>query len=361
MLMGVVKANAYGHGAVRVAKTVLKAGADRLAVATLTEAIELRNAAINAPILVLGYTPADLFALAVANDITLTIYEPESAQALNHHAAQQSKRAVVHVKVNTGMNRLGMRPEECLDYLAYLKTFENVNGEGIYTHFATADEADQSFALEQFKRFQTMLTTLEQANLRPSIAHAANSAATLSLPETHLDMVRTGIAMYGLHPDPKSCQLSAEFRPALTWKAQVAYVNRLSPGETVSYGREFTSYESTQIAVIPVGYADGFPRKPYHWNYVLIKGQPAPIVGRVCMDQTMVDISALHPTSNGTPSPHAKRLDEDLHGIKQGDEVVLIGCQNGTSLSAEEVAEQIGTNNYDVVSRILSRVPRIYV
>lgn len=356
-----VKANAYGHGAVKVAQTVLKAGAGRLAVATLTEALELRNAAIDAPILVLGYTPTDLFALAVANNITLTIYDLESAQALDYQAAQQSKNAVVHVKVNTGMNRLGLRPEACLAYLTHLNTLENVQVEGIYTHFATADEADQSFAIEQFNRFQTMLATLKKADLRPLIAHAANSAATLTLPQTHLDMVRTGIAIYGLDPDPKSCRLSAEFRPALTWKAQVAHVNQLTPGESVSYGREFTSKQTTQIAVIPVGYADGFPRKPQHWNHVLIQGKPAPIVGRVCMDQTMVDISAMRPASDSTPSRQAKRFDKDTRGIKQGDEVVLIGCQNGTNLSAEEVAEQIGTNNYDVVSRILSRVPRIYV
>ncbi len=362
VLMGVVKANAYGHGAVRVAQTAIDAGASHLAVATLGEALELRQASITTPILVLGYTLLDHVAPAIANDVTLTVYDPQMAKALDYHASSLAMKASVHVKINTGMNRLGLRPAECLDYLSHLATYPNLQVAGIYTHFANADEADQSFAREQFKQFQTMLKTLKEARIRPALAHAANSAATLSMPETHLDMVRTGIAMYGLHPDPKSCRLPENFRPALTWKATVAQTHHLESGETVGYGREFMAKCPTLIAVIPVGYADGFPRKPQHWDHVLIKGRPTPLIGRVCMDQSMVDISPLQ-SSNLTPPNHSpgSLRNRDSSDIRQGDEVVLIGSQNDATLTAEDVAEQIGTNNYDVVSRILSRVPRIYV
>lgn len=362
ILMGVVKANAYGHGAVKVAQTIASAGVSRLAVATLSEAIELRKAAIGVPILVLGYTPTDLIAPALAHDIALTVYDTDSLNALEHRADEQATKATVHLKVNTGMNRLGLRPHECLEFLTHLSTFSNIQAEGIYTHFASADEADQSFAVEQFTRFEKVLAELEAAKLRPPIAHAANSAATLSMPETHLDMVRPGIAMYGLHPDPKSNRLPPEFRPALTWKAQVAHINHLVPGETVSYGREFRAEQPTSIAILPIGYADGFPRKPRHWAYVLLKGEPMPIVGRVCMDQTMIDISSLHsPEEAITSGLTDVAYQEEASVIKQGDEVVLIGQQDNAYLSADAIAEQIGTNNYDVVSRILSRVPRVYV
>lgn len=362
ILMGVVKANAYGHGAVQTAQAVVEAGASRLAVATLVEAIELRNAKINVPILVLGYTPKDLAGRAIDNDITLTAYDYGLIQAMDRYAASYAKQGIVHIKINTGMNRLGLHPRDSSDYLSYAKTLTNVHVEGIYTHFATADESNQSFAQEQFQRFLELLGSLEATKLRPPIAHAANSAATLSMPETHLDMVRPGIAIYGLHPDPESNRLPAGFRAALMWKAQIAHINRLEPGEAVSYGREFVASRPTTVAVIPVGYADGFPRKPLHWSYILVNGKPAPIVGRVCMDQTMIDISAIYPSQATTPiMPTANRSAKTMPLVNQGDEVILIGWQKDASLSAEDVAEQIGTNNYDVVSRIMSRVPRIYV
>ncbi len=345
-LMAVVKANAYGHGAVETARIFLRAGADALAVATLGEAITLRLGAIEAPILVLGYTPPWLAADALAFSITLTVYDLETAIAYATTTAAQGSVALgVHLKVNTGMNRLGVAPADAPEMLTALRKLGSLHVEGIYTHFATSDEADRSHAWHQFRVFQELLSALQQGRLRPPLAHAANSAAALTMPETHLDMVRAGIALYGLDPDADCCPLPDGFRPALAWKAVLAQVRWLQPGDAVSYGREFIVERPMLTGIVPVGYADGFPRKPFNWGYVLVRGQPAPILGRVCMDQTVVDLSAAYTVAKE---------------IVQGDEVVLIGRQGDRRITAEEAAARVGTNNYDIVSRILDRVPRLY-
>jgi alanine racemase len=345
-LMAVVKANAYGHGAAETARILQTAGADRFAVATLSEALELRQAGIARPILVLGYTPLWHAAHALAHTITLTVFEVETATALDIAARAVGQRLTVHVKVNTGMNRLGVRPDAAPALLAALTALDGLTVEGIFTHFATSDEADKTHAAAQFTRFAALLATLETSGLRPPIAHAANSAALLTMPHTHLDLVRSGIALYGLDPDMDQCVLPAGFRPALAWKAIVTQVNDLAPGEAVSYGREFIADRPLRTAVLPIGYADGFPRRPQTWGSVLIHGQPAPILGRVCMDQTVVDVTAIE-TATGP--------------VRQGDEVVIIGRQGDAVISAETASVRVGTNNYDIVSRILARVPRVYV
>lgn len=345
LLMAVVKANAYGHGAVAVARTALEAGADRLAVASFNEALELRQAGILAPLLVLGYTPPYLAADMVRYDLSATLFDQPLALALDQAALEQQKRATVHLKVNTGMNRLGCTCQETLSFLTWLREQTSLTIEGIYTHFATSDEIDKSHALAQFQQFSALLHQLDGAGLRPPIAHAANSAATLTLPQTHLQMVRCGIALYGLHPDAEQTRLPEDFQPALSWKAEVAHILHLQPGDAVSYGREFVTQTAMTAAVVPVGYADGFPRKPSHWGSVLIREHFAPIVGRVCMDQTIVDIS---------------EVVKKQGPIQQGEEVVLIGRQGTQYLSVDEVGRRLNTINYDVVSRILSRVPRIY-
>lgn len=341
-LMAVVKANGYGHGALTAARTALANGASACAVATLGEAIDLRAGGIGAPVLVLGYTPPTQAGQAAAHNVTLTLYDAETARAYADVA--QGNRLTVHVKVNTGMNRLGVDPGEAAALLAALRDLPPLRVEGIYTHFATSDEADQSHSRAQFACFRNVLHALAGAGLRPPVAHAANSAALLTMPETHLDMARAGIAIYGLDPDDEQCPLPPEFRPALRWKAQVAQVRQLAPGDAVSYGREFIAVRPTLAAVIPVGYADGFPRKPRTWGYVLVGGRPAPILGRVCMDQTIVDVTAQ--AEAGTP-------------VRQGDEVIIIGSQGGGRIRAEDAAARVGTNNYDIVSRILARVPRV--
>lgn len=345
LLMAVVKANAYGHGLVDTSVELLAAGVDRLAVATLVEGIELRESGIQAPILVLGYTPPWLAPEAVHYRLTPALYDAELLAALDQ-AATPNQPALVHLKVNTGMNRLGLGIAEAPAFLEAARRFTQVQVEGIFTHFATSDLADKTFAQVQFGRFRALLTQLAMQGLRPPLAHAANSAAMLTLPETYLDMVRSGIALYGLHPDAEETRLPVDFRPALSWKAEVAQVRQLQAGESVGYGCEFVAPHPMTIAVIPVGYADGFPRRPFHWQNVLIHGQPAALLGRVCMDQTMVDVTA---------------ISTEQKPVKQGDEVVLIGCQGKSELSVDEVATRLRTNNYDVVSRILARVPRLIV
>ncbi|MEX1021430.1 MAG: alanine racemase, partial [Litorilinea sp.] len=329
---------------VAVAHACRQGGADYFAVATLTEALELRAADFDAPILVLGYTPNRHAATLVQARITATLYDTEGIQTL--HAAAQAANTVAraHIKVNTGMNRLGVRPADAPALLAAAQALPHVEIEGIFTHFATAD-TDLDFARLQFDAFADLLTTLAAQGLRPPIAHAANSAATLALPAARLDMVRCGIAIYGLHPDVDSARLPATFEPALSWKAELAQVFTIQPGEAVSYGREYVAATPRTAAVIPVGYADGFPRRPRHWESVLVNGTPAPILGRVCMDQTIIDVSAA----------------AAVGPVRQGDMAVLIGQQGTAELSADTVAARLGTINYDVVSRILARVPRIYV
>lgn len=345
-LMAVVKANAYGHGAAETARTLQAAGADRFAVATLQEAVELRSAGIECPVLVLGHTPAWQAELALTHAVTLTLFDLDTASAMHEYAARYRQRLSVHLKVNTGMNRLGVRPTAAPRLLAALAQLHGLYVEGIFTHFATSDESDKRHAEAQFAHFRQLLDELTRLNLRPPLAHAANSAALLTMPDTHLDMVRTGIALYGLDPDLEQCKLPAGFRPALTWKAIVTQVSDLEVGEAVSYGREFIADHPMRVAVLPIGYADGFPRKPHNWGSVLIHGRSAPILGRVCMDQCVVDVTD---------------IERACGAIHQGDEVVLLGRQGDAAITAEEASRRIATNNYDIVSRILARVPRLYV
>jgi alanine racemase len=346
-LMAVVKANAYGHGAVETTRVLLRAGADACAVATLSEALELRDGGITAPVLVLGYTPPHQAGEAAHRDVTLTLYDSETAVACATNVSFASDSPLkVHVKINTGMNRLGVDPADAVALLEALREMPSLAVEGIFTHFATSDEFDRSHAQRQYDLFRDVLALLTAHNLRPPVAHAANSAAILTMPDTHLDMARAGIALYGLDPDPEQCPLPNGFRPALAWKSTVSQVRILKPGDAVSYGREFIADRPMPVAVLPVGYADGFPRRPHTWEYALVGGQPAPILGRVCMDQTVVDVTAAF-LMNG--------------GVEMGDEAVLIGRQNDMRITAEEASTRVGTNNYDIVSRILARVPRVYL
>ncbi|GAC1391567.1 MAG: alanine racemase [Ktedonobacteraceae bacterium] len=337
-----LKADAYGHGALKVARTTLRNGASMLGVATLSEAAPLREGGITAPILVFGYVPLWQMREAVRQDVTVTLYSSESAQALSHAALALDKTVTVHVKIDTGMGRLGIREEQLDAIVALVHEIKALPGlalEGLYTHFAMADTYDKTYSLQQLKRFNTVLRVLTEQGLRPPLVHASNSAATLSLPEARFDMVRPGIAIYGLDPSPE-IRVPAEFRPALAFKTQVAQVKMVPAGECISYGCIFTTERSTRVAVLPVGYADGFRRSPNNWRSVLIHGQEAPILGRVCMDQCMVDVTNIPQT-------------------RMGDEVVLIGRQGDATLTAEQVAARLGTINYEVVAEILARVPRV--
>src|SRR6266581_1481354 len=341
-ILASLKADAYGHGALKVARTVLHNGASMLGVATVSEAAPLREAGVNAPILVFGYVPPWQMREAVRFGLTVTLYSVESAQALARAALALRQTVKVHVKVDSGMGRLGIRAEQVEEVLALVReilSLSNLELEGIFTHFAMADTVDQAHVRIQLTRFQGVLLTLEQQGLRPPLVHAANSAAMISLPEARFDMVRPGIALYGLDPSDEVC-LPEGFRPALAFKTQVAQVKVIPAGECISYGCTYITEHPTRVAVLPVGYADGFRRAPAHWGSVLIHGQEAPILGRVCMDQCMVDVTNIPQT-------------------RMGDEVVLIGRQGQTTLTAEQVAQRLGTSNYEVVSAILARVPRV--
>ena len=341
-ILASLKADAYGHGAVKVGHTVLHNGASMLGVATVSEAIPLRDAGISTPILVFGYIPAWQMREAVRLGVTLTLYSHEAAQAASRAALALGKTALAHIKVDSGMGRLGIRAEELESIVQLVKMVRELPGlqlEGIFTHFAMADARDQTHTRMQFARFQNVLQVLEKEGIRPPLAHAANSAAMLTFPEARLDMVRPGIALFGLHPSEEA-PLPDTFRPALSFKTQVSQVKLIPAGECISYGCTFYTEQPTTVAVLPVGYADGFRRAPANWGSVLIHGQPAPLLGRVCMDQCMVDVSHIPQT-------------------RVGDEVVLIGRQGNASLTAEQVAQRLGTINYEVVSEILARVPRI--
>jgi len=341
-LLATLKADAYGHGALKVARTVLHNGAAMLGVATVSEAAPLRKAGINAPILVFGYVPLWQMREAVRLGLTITLYSTEAARALSRAALALGQTVKVHVKIDSGMGRLGIRAEQIDEILALMREITALPGialEGLYTHFAMADTQDQTHVRMQLARFQHVLQVVEEHQLRPPLVHAANSAATISLPETHFDMVRPGIALYGMDPSME-VRLPAGFRPALSFKTQVAQVKVIPAGECISYGCTYITERPTRVAVLPVGYADGFRRTPRDWGTVLIHGQEAPLLGRVCMDQCIVDVSYI---------PQAR----------MGDEVVLIGRQGTAVLSAEQVAQRLGTINYEVVSEILARVPRV--
>jgi len=337
-VLAVLKADAYGHGAVRVARTALNNGARYLGVASINEGAVLRRAGIEAPVLVLGFTPAWQARELVLNNLSATLFDLDVARALSRAARELDRRVRVHVKVDTGMGRLGLLPDQVVPFVLELRTLPGLELEGLFTHFSVAD-SDPEYTRWQIGRFRQVLTALAEAGIEFPLVHAANSAAILTLPESYFTMVRLGLAMYGLHPSPQ-VPCPPDFRPALSFKTQVAQVKTLPPGSFVSYGNTYQTGGTQRIAVLPVGYADGFRRAPRHWGEVLVRGRRAPIVGRVCMDQTMIDVTA-------------------IPGVRQGDEVVLIGAQGNERITAEEVAERLGTINYEVVSEILARVPRV--
>ena len=339
-LMVTLKADAYGHGAVRVAHTALASGAAALAVATLSEARTLRDSGITAPILVFGYTPPWQARAAVALGVICTLFDRDTAYALAEAAAALGRTAQAHIKVDTGMARLGLAPSDTPPFLRALRDLphaEQLRVEGIYTHFASADGPDLASTSAQLERFTQLLNLLAAQGLRPPIAHAANSAALLRLPAARLDMVRPGIACYGLAPAP-TIPLPADFCPALSFHTEVAQVKELPAGAPVSYGGTYITERPTLLATIPVGYADGLRRAP-PWRDVLVRGQRAPIVGRICMDYAMLDVT-------------------DIPGVRRGDTVTLIGRQGNDMITADEVAGWLGTISYEVVATILPRVPR---
>ncbi len=334
----VVKADAYGHGAGAVARTALQAGADRLAVAIVNEAVELRNAGFDVPILVLGYTPVWQADLVVKNDITQTIFTLESAQVLSAVAIAAGKTAKVHLKIDTGMARVGVSPTDAGAFAAAVAALPGVEIEGVYSHFAVSDSWDKTFTYEQFRRFLEGIEYIKAQGIHIPIRHIANSAALLELPEMHLDMVRPGIILYGLWPS-EEVKKNLLLKPAMKFKTQVGFVKDVPPNSSISYGRTYYTDQRSRIATLPVGYADGWSRLLAGKTQVSIHGQRAPIVGRVCMDQCMIDVS-------------------HIGDVAIDDEVLLFG---GAELPVEEIAQIMGTINYEIVCMVGRRVPRYYI
>ena len=353
-LMAVVKANAYGHGVIEVTRKALENGADSMGIARIEEGIELRKAGFNESVLIFGYTPPVLAHKLIEFDLTQTVLSYNTAQALSDIAVSFNKQIKTHLKVDTGMGRLGLLPdyrqppvtEQNLigNAIREVKSISSLAGlelEGVYTHFATADSTDKTYAGKQLEIFLDFLSKLRRAGINPPLCHAANSAAIIDMPETHLDMVRAGIAIYGLYPSDEVNKRRIALKPAMTLKSKIIHLKRVPPGFNVSYGSIYQTPKSTTIASIPVGYADGFNRLLSSRGHMLVRGRRAPIVGRVCMDQTMLDVG-------------------HIPDVNLEDEVVIYGRQGDESITVDEIAASLNTINYEIVSALTARVPIIY-
>jgi Alr-MurF fusion protein len=345
-LMAVVKANAYGHGAVGIAKFAQKLPVNYLGVVCLYEARELRNNGINLPILILNYIDPEAACVASDLDVTVNCMSLDVLKALDSHARKLGKRAKIHVKIDSGMHRAGLMPDQALKFIPKIEKYKNIILEGIFPHFATSDESDLSFTRQQNLIFQNLVTKLKNTGINPPIFHAANSGATLRLPEAYYDMVRPGICLYGLSPTGGAPAGEFKFpfklKPVLELKTKIIQIRTIRKGESVGYSRKFIAAGKTVVGLLPVGYADGFRRAPGRWEYVLVRDQKAPVLGRISMDQTSVGLTGI----------------ED---VAVGDEVVLIGSQGNETISADLVAKWLGTINYEVVSSLASRVSRVYI
>lgn len=336
-IMPVIKADGYGHGSLIMAQTLEKK-ADYFAVAIMEEALYLRENGIKLPIMLLGFTFSEYFEEAVENDITLSVLTFEDASKLSSVAKKYGKTAKVHIPIDTGMSRIGFFPDEGgAEVIKRIASLDNISVEGVFTHFATSDEENVEFTLLQAERFEKIKKLL--SNLNIPIYHCANSGAIMQHRNFAHNMVRPGIILYGLRPSDVLPQEMLDLKPVMELVSKVAFVKKIKKGDTISYGRTFEADREMTIATIPVGYADGYPRLLSNKGRVIINGQYAPIVGRICMDQFMVDIS-------------------EIKDVSAGDRVTLIGCQGDASVTAEEVARHAQTINYEVVCGISKRVPR---
>ena len=333
--MAVTKANAYGHGSVAVSRASIEAGADYLAVANLREALELREAGVVHLILILTESPASVMDEIVNHQLSQTVYSFTEAKALSDEAVKRKKESKIHIKVDTGMGRVGVAPSEAGALITKISSLPNLKIEGIFTHFAKAEDHDDHFTKQQFEKFQAILPHFSEIPIK----HAANSAATLFHPQTHLDMVRIGLMLYGLYPQG-SGHRTIKLQQALSFKSRVVYLKKVPEGTPVSYGGTHVTQKETFIATLPVGYADGYSRRLSNRAKVLINGKRYPVVGNITMDMVLVDVG------DGK--------------VNVGDEAVLIGSQGIESITADEIAALDDTISYEVICGIGKRVPRVY-
>ena len=342
-VMADVKADAYGHGALDVAPCLLENGASKLAVAMLTEAIELRNNNITAPIMILGYTPIYLGEELIKYNIEQTIYDLNYAKELSNLAIKLNKKAKIHIALDTGMGRIGFLPtDESFNAICEICNLPGLDVIGIFTHFSSSDEKNKEYTQYQFNQIYNFIERLEVNEINIPLKHASNSAAIIDLPNTYLDAVRAGIILYGYYPSDEVKKDNLSIKPALTLKAKIAHVKELDSGMYISYNRTFKTSRKSKIATIPIGYADGYIRTLKHEAKVIVNGQLAPIVGNICMDQFMIDVT-------------------DIDNVKSGDEVILLGESNEVKFNADDLAKCMNSINYEVLCLLKNRVPRAYI
>lgn len=341
-IMAVIKADGYGHGASHIATALNEIGIDAFAIAILEEGIDLRQREIQKPMLILGYTPKEQYADLVKYDISQTVFDYSMAEGISEQAVKQGKNGKIHIKVETGMNRIGFADtDESVETILRIAKLPNIEIEGVFSHFSAADELDKTSAHKQLIRYSDFVKKLEEKGLKIPMKHIANSAGIIDLPEANYDMVRSGIITYGLYPSSEVHMERLKLTPAMELKSHVVYVKEVGPNEGISYGSTYITKKKTRIATVSIGYGDGYPRALSNKGRVLIHGEYAPIVGRICMDQFMVDIS-------------------HIENVKQGEVVTLVGKDGDNAITAEEIADLAGTLNYEFICGIGKRIPRVY-
>lgn len=341
-LMAIIKADGYGHGAVPIAYTI-DSIVDTYGVANVEEAVELRKAGITKPILILGHTFPEDFEQVIQYDIIQTVYSLDMAKELSQAAVRLEKKAQIHIKLDTGMSRIGFKDnEEGLALIKEVSHLEGIEIDGIFTHFACADMTDKASANNQYERYLNFVKKLAESGIHPMVKHVSNSAAIIDLPDTYLNMVRSGISTYGLYPSEEVGKDNLKLQPAMELVSKVIHVKEVEPGTGIGYGSTYVAEKKIRVATIPLGYADGYPRALSNKGYVLIHGKKAPIIGRICMDQFMVDITEIPET-------------------KEYDDVVLVGVDGNERITVEELAEMAYSFNYEFVCNISKRVPRVYI
>ena len=339
-IMAVVKANAYGHGILEVASALLEARADYLGVARAGEGVLLRESGIEAPILVFTPPFAEQSEIFLDHNLEATVCTAQSVQVLDALSSSRGRQAAVHVKVDTGMGRLGVDYREAIDFVRYVASCNHLDLRGFYTHFATADEKDKGFARKQLSRFHDLVSTLRNVGVEIAMSHCANSGAILDLEESYYDMVRPGIMLYGYYPSHETSE-SLPLRPVLSLKSKISFLKRVDAGTSISYGRKYITAAPTTIASVPIGYADGLNRHLTNTGEAIVRGRRYPLVGTVCMDHVMLDVG-----TSGT--------------VNIGDEVTFIGVDGEERITAWDIADKLGTIPYEVCCAISERVPRVY-
>lgn len=342
-IIAIIKADGYGHGALDIAPTLLENGATRVGVAVLNEAVELRRGGIECPIMVLGFTPPSLIDTLLRYDIEQTVYSYDLAKSISDMAKKKNKVAKIHIALDTGMGRIGfLCSDESVEEVYRISRLPNVVIEGLFSHFSSADEREKSYTKSQFDKFNTFYDKLMERNININMRHIANSAAIIDFPKSHFEAVRPGIILYGYYPSQDIFKDKINLKPVMSLKTNIVHIKKLPAGEYISYGRKFRTSRESMIATLPVGYADGYTRLLFNKAKVIVNRSFAPVIGRICMDQCMIDVT-------------------EVKDVKIGDEVILMGEQDSLKFTADDIADLIGTINYEVTCMISKRVPRVYI